>query len=191
MVKGDPAARRRFLDDLLVQRQPRWAGVRSDYDRILKQRGALLKSAAPVLRRGARGRRPDVRRPDVRRPDPGRVDPIPGDLGGPDASPEGDARASALHTLQVWDGHLAGLGGQLLYARLRLLKDLRGHLDRTYQEVSGGDDSARVSYRASVAPDLAATIADGPPAVQREPARADGDGPPPAPARGAHRGPGQ
>ena len=50
LVKGDPAARRRFLDDLLVQRQPRWAGVRSDYDRILKQRGALLKSAAPVLR---------------------------------------------------------------------------------------------------------------------------------------------
>ena len=44
---------------------------------------------------------------------------------------------------------------------MRLLKDLRGHLDRTYQEVSGGDDSARVSYRASVAPDLAATIADG------------------------------
>ena len=161
LVKGDPAARRRFLDDLLVQRQPRWAGVRSDYDRILKQRGALLKSAAPVLRRGARGRRPDVRRPDPSRADPSRAEPIPGDVGGPDVSPEGDARASALHTLQVWDGHLAGLGGQLLYARLRLLKDLRGHLDRTYQEVSGGDDSARVSYRASVALDLAATIADG------------------------------
>ena len=41
LVKGDPAARRRLLDDLLVQRQPRWAGVRSDYDRIVKQRSAL------------------------------------------------------------------------------------------------------------------------------------------------------
>jgi DNA replication and repair protein RecF len=50
LVKGDPSVRRAFLDDLLVARQPRWSGVRSDYDRILKQRNALLKSAAPVLR---------------------------------------------------------------------------------------------------------------------------------------------
>lgn len=34
LVKGDPEQRRRFLDDLLVARQPRWAAVRSDYDRI-------------------------------------------------------------------------------------------------------------------------------------------------------------
>ena len=54
LVKGDPSGRRAFLDDLLVQRQPRWAGVRSDYDKVLKQRSALLKSAAPVLRRGRR-----------------------------------------------------------------------------------------------------------------------------------------
>ncbi|MBA2558450.1 MAG: DNA replication/repair protein RecF, partial [Propionibacteriales bacterium] len=45
LVKGDPGARRRFLDDLLVARQPRFAGVRSDYDRVLRQRSALLKTA--------------------------------------------------------------------------------------------------------------------------------------------------
>jgi len=45
MVKGDPAERRRFLDDLLVARAPRYAGVRADYDRVLRQRNALLKSA--------------------------------------------------------------------------------------------------------------------------------------------------
>ena len=45
LVKGDPAGRRRFLDDLLVARQPRWAAARSDYDKILKQRNALLKQA--------------------------------------------------------------------------------------------------------------------------------------------------
>jgi DNA replication and repair protein RecF len=45
LVKGDPSERRRFLDDLLVQRAPRYAGVRADYDRVLKQRNALLKSA--------------------------------------------------------------------------------------------------------------------------------------------------
>ncbi len=54
LVKGDPSERRRFLDDLLVQRAPRFAGVRSDYDRVLRQRNTLLKSARAG---GAGGRR--------------------------------------------------------------------------------------------------------------------------------------
>jgi DNA replication and repair protein RecF len=45
LVRGDPAERRRFLDDLLGSRTPRLAAVRSDYDRVLKQRNALLKTA--------------------------------------------------------------------------------------------------------------------------------------------------
>ncbi|MCB0909048.1 MAG: DNA replication/repair protein RecF [Nocardioidaceae bacterium] len=45
LVKGDPSDRRHFLDDLLVQRTPRLAGVKSDYDRVLKQRNSLLKTA--------------------------------------------------------------------------------------------------------------------------------------------------
>ena len=45
LVKGDPSDRRKFLDDLLMLRTPRLAGVRSDYDRILKQRNSLLKTA--------------------------------------------------------------------------------------------------------------------------------------------------
>jgi DNA replication and repair protein RecF len=45
LVRGDPTERRRFLDELLVTRTPRLAGVRADYDRVLKQRNALLKSA--------------------------------------------------------------------------------------------------------------------------------------------------
>ena len=47
LVKGDPGDRRRFLDDLLVAMAPRYAAVRADYDRVLKQRTALLKSAGP------------------------------------------------------------------------------------------------------------------------------------------------
>lgn len=137
LVKGDPSTRRRFLDDLLVQRQPRWAGVRADYDRILKQRSALLKSAAPVLRRGGRGARQ------------------------PEGISPADAREGALHTLQIWDGHLAGLGAQLLYARLRLLRDLRGHLDNAYREVSGGAGQVEASYRASVGAEAAEQIAAG------------------------------
>jgi DNA replication and repair protein RecF len=45
LVRGDPGERRRFLDDLLVSRYPRYAAVRSDYDRVLRQRSALLKTA--------------------------------------------------------------------------------------------------------------------------------------------------
>lgn len=45
IVRGDPSARRRFADDLLVQRAPRMNAVLGDYDRVLRQRNALLKSA--------------------------------------------------------------------------------------------------------------------------------------------------
>ena len=45
VVKGDPDQRRRYLDDLLVATRPRFAGVRSDYERVVRQRSALLKSA--------------------------------------------------------------------------------------------------------------------------------------------------
>jgi DNA replication and repair protein RecF len=45
LVRGDPGERRRYLDDLLVSRWPRFAGIRSDYDRVVRQRSALLKTA--------------------------------------------------------------------------------------------------------------------------------------------------
>ena len=138
LVKGEPAGRRAFLDDLLVQRQPRWAGVRSDYDKILKQRNALLKSAAPVLRRGSRRPRSLA----------------------PSEAPD-EARASALKTLGVWDSHLSEVGSQLLYARLRLLRDLRPHLTAAYDAVSASVSGATAHYRASLAEEPTARIAAG------------------------------
>lgn len=53
LVKGDPSDRRRFLDDLLTSRAPRFAGVKSDYDRVLKQRNSLLKTAGSTRRGGS------------------------------------------------------------------------------------------------------------------------------------------
>ena len=140
LVKGDPGERRRFLDDLLVARQPRWAGVRADYDKIVKQRGALLKSAAPVLRRG--GRRPAR----------------PAYVEGSDAAAERD---SALATLDVWDSQLAQVGSHLLYARLRLLRDLGPYLGKAYDEVSAGQSDARVAYKSSLREQTAARLAAG------------------------------
>lgn len=55
LVKGDPGERRKFTDELLTARAPRMAGVRSDYERVLKQRNTLLKSAAMARRHGGKG----------------------------------------------------------------------------------------------------------------------------------------
>ncbi len=110
LVKGDPDGRRRFLDELLVARAPRLAGVRADLDRVLKQRNALLRSAGPAVRAG-----------------------------------RGDVR-----TLDVWDGHLAGVGAELLAARLRLVAELSEPVAQAYQQVSAADGQARLTYRSSL-----------------------------------------
>ncbi|MGA3526815.1 DNA replication/repair protein RecF [Melissospora conviva] len=52
LVRGDPAERRRYLDELLVTRQPRYAGVRADYERVVKQRNALLRTSYLARRTG-------------------------------------------------------------------------------------------------------------------------------------------
>ncbi len=139
LVKGDPGERRRFVDDLLVARQPRWAGVRSDLDKILKQRAALLKSAAPQLRAAGARRRP--------RPVPG-VDEVA-------------EREAALHTLEVWNAQLAMVASQLLYARLRLLRDLGPDLKTAYAQLSGGEGPALLRYRSTLTGAIADRIADG------------------------------
>ena len=138
LVKGDPSTRRRFVDDLIVARQPRWAGVRADYDRIIKQRNALLKSAAPTLRRGSRATRRTAEH---------------------DTADE--ARASALHTLDVWNAHLSQVGSQLLYARLRILRDLAPHLGEAYTQVSDGAGDAVLTYQSSLHEEAAARITGG------------------------------
>jgi DNA replication and repair protein RecF len=54
LVRGDPGERRRFLDELATVRRPGVAAVRADYEKVLKQRAALLKSAAATRSRGDR-----------------------------------------------------------------------------------------------------------------------------------------
>ncbi len=53
LIRGDPGVRRRFLDQLLVQRNPRMAAVLADYERVVKQRNSLLKSARASGVKGA------------------------------------------------------------------------------------------------------------------------------------------
>ena len=123
LVRGDPAERRRYLDDLLVQRQPRFAGVRADYERVLKQRNALLRTA--YLARKVTSR-------TARRT----------------ATPEDDQAQADLSTLDVWDLHLAAYGAELVAARLELCAALGTHLAKSYDAVSAGRGEARVAYDA-------------------------------------------
>ncbi|GAA3948893.1 DNA replication/repair protein RecF [Gordonia caeni] len=53
LVRGDPGERRRFLDEITVQLRPIAAGSRADYDRVLRQRSALLKTAGAAMRRSS------------------------------------------------------------------------------------------------------------------------------------------
>ncbi|MGB1222842.1 MAG: DNA replication/repair protein RecF [Mycobacterium sp.] len=55
LVRGDPSERRRYLDELATTRRPRVAAVRADYDKVVRQRTALLKTAGPARYRGDRG----------------------------------------------------------------------------------------------------------------------------------------
>ncbi len=52
LVRGEPEQRRRYVDDIIAMKWPRLAGVKADYDKIVRQRNALLKTASGALRRG-------------------------------------------------------------------------------------------------------------------------------------------
>lgn len=123
LLKGDPSARRRFLDDLLTVLLPHLAGTKADYDRVLKQRNALLKSArsARYSRRGSG------------------VDPQ-----------DSAGGASVASTLDVWDSHLARAGARLLAARVKLVERLVPHIDAAYAQLTDGSKVARAVYRSSL-----------------------------------------
>lgn len=112
LVRGDPGDRRRYLDELAVVRRPRIAAVRADYDKVLKQRTALLKSAV-----GAR---------------------------------YGGGRSDVEATLEIWDGHLAEHGAQLMAARLELVELLAPEVAKAYQLLAPASRPASINYRASV-----------------------------------------
>ncbi len=121
LVRGDPSDRRRYLDELAIIRRPRIAAVRADYDKVVKQRTALLKSAVGA-RYGSRG----------------------------DAGVE--------QTLEVWDGHLAAHGAELMAARLELVSELAPEVEKAYQLLAPGSRPASISYRASIDCPAEATV---------------------------------
>ena len=179
LVKGDPEQRRRFLDDLLVASAPRYAGVRADYERVLRQRTALLKSLrghpGRAGRSGARayahagapreaapdGTGHNGEGQDGTGQDGTGQDGTGQDGTGQDGTGTGQDRAPrngrpvlagpAARTLDVWDEHLATAGAELLAARIALTATLRPLVARSYSAVAGaGAVEASISYRQSL-----------------------------------------
>jgi DNA replication and repair protein RecF len=141
LVKGDPDGRRALLDRLMVQLLPRSAGLLADYDKVVRQRSALLKSL-----RGVRG---------VSTAGQGRaaVERAAGDGAAVDrAAVERTAggRVDGIGTLAVWDERAAQLGAQLLAMRLQLVDALRPLVAVAYAQVSESDGEAEIGYRSSV-----------------------------------------
>jgi len=129
LVKGDPGERRRFLDDLLVATAPRYAAVRSDYERIVRQRTALLKSAGARVSRGGRVAASSVSTASAAAPS-----------GGPPSarSGTGSAASAIAATLDAWDDQLARVGTELVAGRLSLVRALRPHVEAAYAAVQPG-----------------------------------------------------
>ncbi|BBA98724.1 putative DNA recombination and repair protein [Actinacidiphila reveromycinica] len=128
LVKGDPGERRRFLDELVTARAPRLAGVRADYERVLKQRNTLLKSAALARRHGSRAA----------------------------AGTGGRTGGADLSTLDVWDQHLARAGSEVLAQRLDLVAALQPLADKAYEQLAPGGGPVGLEYRSSVGDGLTA-----------------------------------
>ncbi len=149
VVKNDPEQRRRYLDELLVASAPRYAGVRADYERVVRQRTALLKSArarsgSRALTRagGPRGDRgPRDHRTAQKESTAQEESTDQEETGG-----EGMGLAGAL---DAWDEHLALKGAELLAGRIDLTAALRPLVAKAYAEVSGEVGEASITYRQS------------------------------------------
>jgi DNA replication and repair protein RecF len=149
LVKGDPEQRRRYLDDLLVATAPRYVGVRADYERVLRQRTALLKSLrGRPWARAARSAAGALS---------GSTD---GELTAEQAS-HGGPGGSAAATLDVWDEHLATAGAELLAARISLTCALRPLAAQAYTTVSGDSTGFSISYRQSFSSNIHGQLSPG------------------------------
>lgn len=115
LVRGEPEERRRYLDHVIASQRPRLAGVKADYNHVLRQRNSLLKSANAALRKGYGG--------------------------------SGEA---ALLTLDTWDAQLAGLGGQLMQARIELIAQLQPLVHEAYARIAPESRPASINYKPSV-----------------------------------------
>lgn len=134
LIRGEPEQRRNFLDAIMLARYPRLAGVKSDYDRALRQRNALLRNSSFLLKHFGTASSPSGTNSSS---------------SAGTSSPLSDAE-SALATLDVWDGQLAALGGQIMSARVQIVHDLAPHVAETYQRLAPESRPAHMAYTSTI-----------------------------------------
>ena len=151
LVKGDPEQRRRFLDDLLVASAPRYAGVRADYERVLRQRTALLKSLRGHPGRAGRAGARVYARAGARR------EAGPGGTGRNGLAEDGGGQDKAAQDGMSQDGMSQDSAGQDSAGQDGTGHDSTGH-DSTKPDSTGRDGAPRNGRPAGLAGPAARTL---------------------------------
>ncbi len=131
LVRGGPDHRREWLDDVLVQLEPVYAHLLSQYKRVLKQRNAALKARRDrslVAEKVQAYMTEDLRLAAVSPP----------------------TQSWDTTELAAWDAELATHGSRVMRRRARLLERLEPLADRWHQAISGGHETLTLSYKPQV-----------------------------------------
>lgn len=183
LVAGEPAERRRYIDSLMESRYPSWAGMRVDYEKIVRQRNALLKKIGRGGGRSSGARRSvSAGRSGIRSVGGGAGTGVGGAVGAPGAGVLGAGDTGAVpggvgagrevwdgsasdafgaadtitSTLDVWDTQLARAGALIIARRIALLGILRPFVIEAYHRLAPSSRPIDMRYISSIESELTA-----------------------------------
>jgi len=140
LVRGGPEQRRNWLDGLLIQLEPVYAHILQQYNQVLRQRNALLKSKQRSTFNGQQAGQPEQQ-----------FDPnLALEIQPSNLSPAPDTQH--LHDeLALWDAQLAATGTRVIRRRARVLQRLAPLAQRWHREISGSTEELTIHYAPNVA----------------------------------------
>ncbi|MBD2038109.1 DNA replication/repair protein RecF [Leptolyngbya sp. FACHB-321] len=140
LVRGGPEQRRNWLDGLLIQLEPVYAHILQQYNQVLRQRNALLKSKQRSTFNGQQAGQPEQQFDSNLALEIQPTDPSPA----PDNQPPQDE-------LALWDAQLAATGTRVIRRRARVLQRLAPLAQRWHREISGSTEELTINYAPNVA----------------------------------------
>ncbi|MBD2077689.1 DNA replication/repair protein RecF [Phormidium sp. FACHB-592] len=140
LVRGGPEQRRNWLDGLLIQLEPVYAHILQQYNQVLRQRNALLKSKQRSTFNGQQAGQPEQQFDSNLALEIQPSNPSPA----PDNQPPQDE-------LALWDAQLAATGTRVIRRRARVLQRLAPLAQRWHREISGSTEELTINYAPNVA----------------------------------------
>jgi DNA replication and repair protein RecF len=139
LVRGGPDQRRNWVDGLLIQLEPVYAHILQQYNQVLRQRNALLKSK----QRSANGQQAGQPEQSF---DPDLALKIQ-----PSYQPSAPDTQRSHDELALWDAQLAAAGTRVIRRRARVLQRLAPLAQRWHREISGSTEELTIHYAPNVA----------------------------------------